>query len=380
MKIAFLCAAAEPGRDGVGDYTRRLAAACADFGHACRVLALNDRHLGGLATEWDPATGGVTRWPAAAPWTERAAAVRAALARFAPDWISWQMVSYGYDPKGVLGPGLVGLARALRGWRTHVMLHEVWIGVARGDSCWARLTGWRQRRGLLAFLRAAAPIRLETSNPSYAALLARHGRGAAVAPVFSNIPVAAAPPERRAAALDRHLPPARRAGGRLVCVTFGTLHPQWRPAATARGLRALAERHGREPMLLALGRTGAHGPRLLAELARHGVTTVATGELPPAEVSCLLQAADLGVTAHPRALLGKSGAVAAMLDHGLPVLAPRDDWRLRAGPAAAGRGDPRLARLADLAGDGADAWLRRRRAPGDTFPARVARFLASLSA
>ena len=378
MKIAFLCASAAPGRDGVGDYTRRLAEACTAIGHECRVLALNDRHLPGNTTEW-AAEAGVIRWSSSQPWSFRSAAVQSTLKGFAPDWISWQMVSYGYHPKGILNPEVIALAHDLREWRTHVMLHEIWIGVARGEPWWSRFIGWRQRLALLAFLRAAAPVHLETSNPSYAAVLARYGRGAAIAPLFSNIPVAPASPAAQAAALARHLPPSNR-GSRLVCVTFGHLHPQWRPDATARFLRTVGERHNRQPVVLAIGRTGPHGARILGELARAGIVTAETGELPPSEVSCLLQAADVGIAAHPCALTGKSGAVAAMLDHGLPVLVPRDDWTLRDGPAPNGRPDPRLARLTDLLDGNGDAWLHRRHSPGDSFPGKVARFLTNLAA
>jgi len=133
-------------------------------------------------------------------------------------------------------------------------------------------------------------------------------------------------------------------------------------------------------MLLAIGRIGPHGPRVIRELNRAGLTTATTGELAPEAVSCLLQAAHAGVSAHPCALVGKSGSVAAMLDHGLPVLVPRDDWQLRRGALPNGRSDPRLARLTDLVNGNGDAWLHRRHSPGDSFPGKVARFLSGLSA
>jgi len=150
MKIAFLCTSAAPGRDGVGDYTRRLAHACADQGHECRLLALNDRQAVHSSTEMFAGQGMMTTWPATQPWSVRSGSICAALEQFAPDWISWQMVSYGYHAKGILGPEIIDLAQKLRGWRSHVMLHEIWIGVARGDSWWSRYIGWRQRRALLA--------------------------------------------------------------------------------------------------------------------------------------------------------------------------------------------------------------------------------------
>ncbi len=380
MKIAFICSSAEPGRDGVGDYTRRLAAACTELGHQCLILALNDRHVTASSTELAGENRTIVRWSSNLPWWVRIAAARDRIARFEADRISWQMVSYGFNPKGILGPELLQLAYEVDAPRRHVMLHEIWIGLAKGDKWWARITGWRQRRALLAFLQNVAPDQLHTSNHTYVAALARYGWNASVLPLFSNIPIAPATPAERKEAFARHLPPPLNGHGRMIGVTFGTLHPQWRPEATAALLQSAAARHGREPVLLAIGRTGAHGPDILERIKRAGVTVATTGELSPEEVSCLLQGADLGIAPHPRALINKSGVVAAMLDHGLPILMPRDDWHLREGATPDISLDPRLARLADLNQANTDAWLRRRHSPGDSFPLTVARFLEGLSA
>jgi len=378
MKIAFICSSAEPGRDGVGDYTRRLAAACAEQGWQCLILALGDRHVNASSTELSGPSRTVCRWSTALPWWVRMAAARDRITRFEPDWISWQMVGYGYDPKGVLGPEVLQLARELRAPRLHVMLHEIWIGIAQGDSFWTRISGWKQRRALLAFLRAVSPDRLHTSNQTYVAALARHKFAASLLPLFSNIPVVPASPRDCVAALERHLPASIDGKERMICVTFGTLHRQWQPDATAALLKATAARQDREPALIAIGRIGPHGPEILERIKDAGITVVTTGELPPGEVSCLLQGANLGIAPHPRALIRKSGVVAAMLDHGLPILMPRDDWRLRHGPTPDSGSDPRMARLADLDPETAGTWLQHRHSPANSFPATVARFLEEL--
>lgn len=379
MKIAFLCSSLEPGRDGVGDYTRRLAVACAAFGYRCLVLALNDRHVTALTRDESNPACVQLRWPATAAWSERSTQVRDEIAAFAPDHLSWQFVSYGFHPKGIVGPALIALAASLAAYPTQVMLHEIWIGVARGDSWWARFTGWRQRRSILAFLAAAKPDPLQTSTASYAAALAPYGWTATLLPLFSNIPVVPAPARERTDAIDRHVSARPGRNGLMVAATFGTLHPQWHPEAAARWLQAAAARQGRSPVLLVIGRTGRHGPRILAQLARTGLPVAVTGELSPADVSCLLQAVDFGISPHPCALTDKSGVVAAMLDHGLPILLPRDDWRLRDGPELGAHADPRIARMADLTDTTTDAWLGRRHSASDSFPATVSLFLRQLA-
>jgi hypothetical protein len=380
MKIAFICSSAEPGRDGVGDYTRRLAAACVEQGHQCLVLALNDRHVNTSATELDGEARTIYRWSSSLPWWVRMAAARDRITRFAPDWISWQMVSYGFQPKGILGTEILQLAQELRAPRMQVMLHEIWIGLAQGDSLWTRVTGWRQRRALLGFLRMVSPDVLHTSNETYAAALARRGWAATVLPLFSNIPITSVSVEQREETIARYLPPLPNGNARLISVTFGTLHRQWQPEETAQLLKTAAARQHREPVLLAIGRIGPHGAEILERLKQAGITVIATGELPTEEVSLLLQSADIGIAPHPRALIKKSGVVAAMLDHGLPILMPRDDWHLRHGTTPEPGPDPRLARLSDLTQNNTEAWLRHRHSPGDSFPSTVALFLEGLSA
>ena len=78
MRLVFLCASLEPGRDGVGDYTRRLAAELAARGHDVACVAMNDRHARALGNAClragpEPATIPipVLRLPTSAPWRER---------------------------------------------------------------------------------------------------------------------------------------------------------------------------------------------------------------------------------------------------------------------------------------------------------------------
>lgn len=43
MKFLFICGSLEPGKNGVGDYTRRLAGECIRMGHDAMILALDER-------------------------------------------------------------------------------------------------------------------------------------------------------------------------------------------------------------------------------------------------------------------------------------------------------------------------------------------------
>ena len=368
MKLLFICGSLEAGRDGVGDYTRRLADECAARGHGCTVLALHDPHVGRVS-DLTPDNVRHIRLPATEPWPSRLALATRHLRCIAPAWVSWQLVAYGFHPRGFLPSALLQHAPELRGPRCHVMLHELWLGLEAGAAWRARAMGWLQRRGVLCLLDQLDPDCLHTSQPAYQLALRREGYEAGVLELFGNVPIADDAPGVEAP-LAHWLPvPAERTGtAPLVALTFGTLHPQWQPAATVAWLLTTARRLARAPVLLVLGRTGSHATAILNAFREHSIPVALTGELDTAAVSHLLRAADLGIASHPWALIGKSGAAAAMLEHGLPVLVPRDDWRLRgASTSSANATDVLLVRLAGLDPSHTDHWLANRRAPASAL-------------
>lgn len=377
MKLVFLCTSLAPGRDGVGDYVRQLAAACAQLGHVCLLVALHDRNLSPTAALLQRANE--VRFSAGLSWKRRAAMLASLLRDFDPHWISWQLVPFGFHPKGIMPVGAFALAEAARGRRNHVLLHELWVGIARDDRLKLRLLGAMQRRRLLAFLNRLGPSALHTTNQAYRFALAHEGWPADVLPLFGNMPVVTVKPYRAAAELTdlvgRNLPPPPRWTG----VIFGTIHPQWKPEPTLAWLRQAATAAHRPIGLVALGRAGAHGERWLASAVnRHGaIPIVAGGPQTPERISCLLQAADFGIATHPWALIGKSGTAATLLEHGLPVLVPRDDWRSRHGPNDTLE-DALLTRMQDLEPAAFANWLAQRRPPASRVPAVAAQFLAEL--
>jgi hypothetical protein len=196
MRLLFLCSSLEPGRDGVGDYTRLLAEECVKLGHTCALVALNDRFVS--APEETVETGGLSalRLPSPGDWTV-AADFRE---RFAPDWISLQLVAYGLHPRGMLFQATPGLRRVVGPARLHLMFHELWVGNEKHPTLRHRLTGWPQKRSLRRMLETLRPAYVTTTNPFYAALLKSIGVDASILPLFGNVPVAAPEPPPEAVA------------------------------------------------------------------------------------------------------------------------------------------------------------------------------------
>jgi hypothetical protein len=53
------------------------------------------------------------------------------------------------------------------------------------------------------------------------------------------------------------------------------------------------------------------------------------GEQPPEKIAAFFTQTDFGIATTPWSLIGKSATVAAMLDHGIPVIVNRDDVRYK---------------------------------------------------
>ncbi|QIL75338.1 glycosyltransferase family 4 protein [Hymenobacter sp. HDW8] len=104
MNIVFLCGALEPGRDGVGDYSRKLAGALVEKGHQVALAALKDGHVPAV-TEGiqlsDEVEVPVLRVPASWPAAQRFSRAKEWIGRINPEWVSVQFVPYAFQAKGL---------------------------------------------------------------------------------------------------------------------------------------------------------------------------------------------------------------------------------------------------------------------------------------
>jgi hypothetical protein len=374
VRISFICPAMEPGRDGVADYVVRFVRALVERGHACQVISAADGHVARFDRGEPAAIGAeVVRVPFADFAAGRIHGAARAVAEFAPDWVSLQMVCYGFARRGLV----FGTARRLDAiavmGRRHVMWHELWIGEPKGSSLRERVIGAVQRRLLIDLSADWGAMVAHTSNPTYRELLARGGVAAGMLPLPSNIPVEATLPavarERLLALLGQD---ARVDKPLLLAGVFGAVHPGWANEEWLDLLCAAARRRGRNLLLAQIGRAGAPGASLWRDFAARGADRarfVTIGECSPIDISVALQGFDIGIATSPWPLVGKSGTVAAMLEHGLPVVVPRGDWALREGVTPEPVEHPLLHRfdnrfLESLATD----TLYRAPAVGDTTP------------
>jgi glycosyltransferase involved in cell wall biosynthesis len=361
VKILFLAGSLEPGKDGVGDYTRTLAGECDRLGHQTFLAGINDPWVNAPVTAVKKDL--VLRLGSQLLLAERAKAVRRFLTENQPDVVSLQFVPYAFQRAGLP----FAWPRMLRGMigctPVHIMFHEIWIGAHIRAPLRSRVIGFCQRQIMRSLVKMLNCRAIHTSTAVYGQLLNNQGIRARYLPLFGNVPIAS--PTNSGQPYDHSL----RLG------IFGSIHPEWSPHELIVQLQKL----GRPIQLAHIGRIGP-GKSIWLDVTRQYGSEIELrrlGEQSWADISRFFSSIDFGISTTPLSLIEKSGCVAAMLDHGLPVIVSRDDIHF------AGISETHLA--SDLLIPMDENFLRRlssvkRRSPQARLPKVAARFLHDIGA
>jgi glycosyltransferase involved in cell wall biosynthesis len=309
VKVLFLVGSLEPGKDGVGDYTRTLANECDRLGHQTFLASVNDAWVNAAVTprKEDPAL----RLGSRVPWSERVRAVQRFVAENRPEVVSLQFVPYALHPFGLPFAWPRILRAMIDGAPAQIMFHEIWIGAHVQAPRRSRAIGFCQRKIVQSLVKSLNCRVIHTTNLIYVRLLNDQGIRAIRLPLFGNVPIAS-PANPRPQCDD-----VLRFG------MFGSIHPEWSPHE----LFSQLQRLGRPIQLTHIGRIGP-GESIWTDLAgKYGseIKVQRLGERSLADISRFLLSIDFGIATTPLSLIGKSGCVAAMLDHGLPVIVSRND-------------------------------------------------------
>ena len=200
----------------------------------------------------------------------------------------------------------------------HLMLHELWIGSHIGAPFKVEVFGFCQRKIIKSLVTGLACRVIHTSNTVYARLLSRHGIDAKILPLFGSVPVIA------------NASVAPRDDNALRLGLFGSIHPEWSPEELFARLQAF----GKPIQVYHIGRIGP-GESLWNEVVQRYEAEIQFqrfGEQSLENISQFFLSLDFGVATTPLSLIGKSSTVAAMLDHGLPVIVSRNDVHFRGIP------------------------------------------------
>lgn len=335
MKIAFVCGCLEPGRDGVGDYTLSLSKRLVELGHDVLCIALNDSYVDsaspstciGQVCPQDSHIPSVNcfdlvRLSHKCDWQSRFKCIKKILDDYKPDWLSIQYVPYSYNRKGLpVYPTLY--MRRLRGpWQIHIMFHELWV--TRHQGIRKRITSVFQERIIKLTVEMLKPSIIHTSISIFQELLAKTGISSKLLPIHGSIPLYQGE-EVRQGSPDS-----------WTFVFFGSLHELWEPEPLFSFIEeARILTSTRSCQFVHLGRASSLDQSLWKAISCKVIQQkypyyrfTQVGECPANEISRWLQRSDFGVSMAPLYWVGKSSSVAAMVDHGLPVILPNYDTKL----------------------------------------------------
>lgn len=319
MKLAFICGSLEPGRDGVGDYSRRLASALMSLGHDVFIIALNDCYLNETSIDkniqdCDVHSVKFLRLPQSKPWAERIEIAKEVIHRHDPAWLSLQYVPYSFDQKGIpfrLPNRLTSLTMK-HNW--HIMFHELW---ENGTALKNRLVGKSQKwiaRSLAKNLKAKC---IHSSTTYNVQLLNKAHIVTTQLRLFGNVPIAGLSLSINTEKKDRH---------RIKGIYFGAAPNPEAQNIILKKLTEVTSKNNTQIDLILAGALGPNGKAFHSSLSQvKQIATSRTGFISEVEVSRLMQKSDFGISRSPAKHLGKSGSTISMLEHGLPVWCPLVD-------------------------------------------------------
>ncbi|MGY2134553.1 hypothetical protein ACW9KT_20160 [Hymenobacter sp. HD11105] len=326
MRITFLCGSLDPGLDGVGDYTRRLAVELILRAHQITIIALNDKTVSTVATSLQyvgSTSVPVLRIPDTLSDKDRYTHAHIFIKDFRPDLLSLQFVLFSFHPKGLpyfIAKGLGKLGEVIP-W--HIMFHELWVGMPTHSSKKHIVWGWAQQFIIRALVSRLKPRIISTQTWLYQKQLAKLNIQAYFLPLFSNIPY------NRSHILpvvsDDDLGDNRF----YNLVVFGTIHPYSLVEDFIKEVILFNKSSNKEIRLHAVGHCGPELDRWESTWVAAGLLFKRHGTQSPEQISVILRHCSVGITTTALPMVQKSGSVAAMREHGLPVICISGPWQPR---------------------------------------------------
>jgi glycosyltransferase involved in cell wall biosynthesis len=322
MKILFLCGSSEPGKDGVGDYTRRLCGELIRTGHQAQILSLCDKQAAEFVTQTqltEEIAVTVRRIPLSTNYKQRLTWTQEVLREEQPDCISLQFVPYSFDPKGIPFwlPNFLNKLSGAHQWQ--IMFHELWIGMDIHASFKSRFFGFLQQKIVLKVLKNLEDSVINTQTNLYQQKIANLGYSATLLPLFSNI---ANINLIDAVAVKENFKEIRFA-------LFGGIHFG---AAVQVFIKALKLELKKSKIdfvkFIFIGNCGDAMQEWTSILDSEKIEYEVLGYCTDQEISKLLSSCDYGISTTPYLLVQKSGSIAALLEHKLPVLCVARKWEV----------------------------------------------------
>src|SRR5690606_39136088 len=186
------CGCLEPGKDGVGDYTRRLAGELIRQDIPVGILSYNDMFVDDEVLEQQVSENSsipCLRLSSAWHSSKRSEHAKRWIECHAPEWLSLQYVPYAFHKKG-LPFGLGSQLEKIGGnTKWHMMFHELWLGLRNNDSIKYLIIGYIQRLLVKTLTNKINIEVVHTHTQLYLRELTKLNLNPIYLPIFSNIPL-----------------------------------------------------------------------------------------------------------------------------------------------------------------------------------------------
>lgn len=319
MNILFICGSIEPGKDGVGDYTRRLCGELLITGHGSKILALCDNHSTSFVNE-NQSVGGrdilVHRIPVLSSSKQRIFWSQDILNTFQPDWISLQFVPYSFNPKGLPFwlPSFLNKLKGNHKW--HVMFHELWLGIDIESSITHKFIGKLQQLIIKKIIQNTKPYLITTQNKLYQFFLQTHNIDADILPICGNIPVTTIKNESNEF---------------TQFVLFGTIHPGAPFKDFVEDLVVTSNRFKKPIKFIFIGKNGSELTTFTTILENYNICYEVLGIQSEIIISQVLINSDFGISTTPYFQTEKSGVYAAYREHKIRTICVSRKWTPKKG-------------------------------------------------
>jgi len=282
LKICFITGPKESKQCGITDYVELLTQELEKLGHEIELYFIHTD------------SGALTDLPNA-------------------DLYSIQFAPYAFAYNGLPNHILKYLAQKLQDKKVHLNLHEIWIGAYPRANWKERGIGWFQKNLTVCFINKCKPAWVTSSNAAALDRLKQACVPAMFLYLFGNIPYSTNSK-------------TTTKGQMLKVAFFGTPYVGFPYYKLGNFFSTLSKNSGKKLKIILIGRQreDAGSNHLYSICKKNEFLIERTGELSTNLISELLQKCSLGVSTTPYDVIGKSGATAAMLEHGLPVLAYDD--------------------------------------------------------
>ncbi|MEN0045655.1 MAG: hypothetical protein AAF806_01215 [Bacteroidota bacterium] len=322
LKVLFICGSLEQEKDGVGDYSRRLAGEMIRKGCKVFLLAINDIYLERVeeAEQYDLETTIESyRLPKSLNLQEKERLAASFVHKKNPDWLSLQYVPFSFNDRGLPYQWNKVFQAIGKGRKWHLMFHELWLGIdSRKHSLKHKTLGMLQRIIIKSLIKDIKPASISTQLLEYQNQLRQQKISSQLLPLFGNIPFSCQEKQELNTELSQD--------------TFHILYFGSAPGVdlTQLILKKLIEFRGAYKLkwnLIYVGKASSNKAHFLDTIQQNfeqlSIDVIDLGHLHSEDLSQVLSIASVGIARSSLSFLGKSGSAVAMLEHGLPIWLPK---------------------------------------------------------